>query len=266
MSGFLSRIVARATGREVSLESRPVYRFRNDLSVPRNAQPPPTPPTGMESVFGDASGTAAPGSTQPGRGAAFSPKAHTPLGADGGPGRAGYQPAPPDAEPMDRKAFSHHPWLPDDDAGRPREAPDEARRPREAPVEAGPTREAFDEAGRAREAIDDGAQIMPLDFAGMWDRAGQPWVIATSGGPGDEHGTRIANRRARATAAVPRSERAPRGPTPVPEEPATIVVHIGRIDVRAVHASAAPPPPPKKSRLQRPTLEAYLHSRDRGRP
>ncbi len=50
---------------------------------------------------------------------------------------------------------------------------------------------------------------------------------------------------------------------PAPEEAPTIVVRIGRIDVRAVHAPAAAPPSTPKSRLQRPSLDAYLRGRER---
>ena len=50
------------------------------------------------------------------------------------------------------------------------------------------------------------------------------------------------------------------------EDP-TVTVHIGRIDVRAV-AAAAPAPPASRSstRLPKPSLDAYLARRERGRP
>jgi hypothetical protein len=54
---------------------------------------------------------------------------------------------------------------------------------------------------------------------------------------------------------------------PAAEEAPTVVVRIGRIDVRAVHApaAAAPAVATPKSRLQRPSLDAYLRGRERRR-
>jgi hypothetical protein len=51
------------------------------------------------------------------------------------------------------------------------------------------------------------------------------------------------------------------------EAPGEIVVRIGRIDVRAVHASTVAPAaevPTERSRLPRPTLEDHLRARDAG--
>ncbi|MGO9991365.1 MAG: hypothetical protein ACLPTF_02485 [Steroidobacteraceae bacterium] len=45
---------------------------------------------------------------------------------------------------------------------------------------------------------------------------------------------------------------------------ATVYVHIGRIDVRAVQSPAAPAPPTaQKSNLRKPSLHDYLHDRER---
>lgn len=50
------------------------------------------------------------------------------------------------------------------------------------------------------------------------------------------------------------------------EDP-TVTVHIGRIDVRAVPAAAPAPPASRSStRLPKPSLDAYLARRERGRP
>jgi hypothetical protein len=45
-----------------------------------------------------------------------------------------------------------------------------------------------------------------------------------------------------------------------------VVVHIGRIDVRAAPSPAAPAPAPPKSGLRKPSLDAYLIGRERRRP
>jgi len=49
-----------------------------------------------------------------------------------------------------------------------------------------------------------------------------------------------------------------------PAQPA-VVVHIGRIDVRAVHAAAPPAPPVQRPRPRAPSLDVYLQMRERGR-
>jgi len=46
---------------------------------------------------------------------------------------------------------------------------------------------------------------------------------------------------------------------------AAIVVHIGRVDVRAVQAPRPPAPAPRPQRQAQPSLADYLLARDRGR-
>jgi len=257
MSGFLARTVARAIGREASLGPRPDYRFRNAPLFAREPPPPLAAPDSMQSIFGDDLPTAA--VSRRSTGIEFSLEAQSLKGEVAGPGKSGRQAGPPDAPSVEWKEPAYHPRLPEGDAGQARDAFDKAgtlddtRRGREA----------LDDARRTLHALDDAALLMPLDAAGRW-KAGQ--TPDASGRSEDEHATRIADRRTRSTGAFARSASANRDDTPPPEEPPTVVVHIGRIDVRAVHAPTATPQAPQKSRLQRPTLEAYLHSRERGRP
>jgi hypothetical protein len=215
----------------------------------------------MQSKFGDDLPTAA--VSQRSTGIEFSLEAQSLNGEVADPGKSGRQAEPPDPPFVEWKEPAYHPRLPEGDAGQPRDAFDKAgtlddtRRGREA----------LDDARRTLHALDDAALPMPLDAAGRWSaaqRAGQ--TPDATGRSEDEHAARIADRRTRSTVAFVRSASANRDDTPPPDEPPTVVVHIGRIDVRAVHAPTATPPAPQKSRLQRPTLEAYLHSRERGRP
>jgi hypothetical protein len=57
---------------------------------------------------------------------------------------------------------------------------------------------------------------------------------------------------------------APVAPVREREEPPTVHVHIGRIDVRAVQ-TPAPRAQPARSPLQPPSLDEHLRARDRGR-
>lgn len=60
--------------------------------------------------------------------------------------------------------------------------------------------------------------------------------------------------------------RSARRPQEIDASPSTVVVHIGRIDVRAAPSPAAPAPAPPKSGLRKPSLDAYLIGRERRRP
>jgi hypothetical protein len=132
---------------------------------------------------------------------------------------------------------------------------------------------------------DDDGLLMPVGKAvlsGGWLRAEAAGAPSASGeyGDSDFDDGRVTTRRGRnasgrfsADTAV-RERRFAAGTVPpsfvargmaAAEEPPEVVVRIGRIDVRAVHAStpASTPRVTPKSRLQTPSLDAYLRGRDR---
>jgi hypothetical protein len=80
----------------------------------------------------------------------------------------------------------------------------------------------------------------------------------------DAIGRRSATRRQRRWAAMPAMPRLAARGTAAAEDAPTVVVRIGRIDVRAAAAAASPAPASApKSRLQPPSLDAYLQRRER---
>jgi hypothetical protein len=80
----------------------------------------------------------------------------------------------------------------------------------------------------------------------------------------DAIGRRGVTRRERRWAAGPAMPRLAARGIAAAEDAPTVVVRIGRIDVRAVAAAASPAPAAApKSRLQPPSLDAYLQRRER---
>jgi hypothetical protein len=80
----------------------------------------------------------------------------------------------------------------------------------------------------------------------------------------DAIGRRGVTRRERRWAAIPAMPRLAARGIAAAEDAPTVVVRIGRIDVRAVAAAPSPAPAAApKSRLQPPSLDAYLQRRER---
>jgi hypothetical protein len=75
----------------------------------------------------------------------------------------------------------------------------------------------------------------------------------------DRHSDRLRSERSR--------QRTPTRATELPNiEDSTVTIHIGRIDVRALPAPPAPTAQRSSTRLSKPSLDAYLSRRERGRP
>jgi hypothetical protein len=243
MTGFLARVVARATGREDSLAPRPEYRFAAAPSIFHDPPWPRTALTSLPPVPADA------GDTQPDR--AFSVEMLSPQNDVDAPPRS-----PPAHTSMRlQEATPPAPQYADEDADPAPGMPDRPHPPRDA--RNGPS-------GPWDVGDDADARLVPLAPASTRDAA-QP--AAELAPPGDA--PRLppsVDHRPPAAPALARAERIHRDATPAAQEPPTILVHIGRIDVRAVQSPATAPPTLLKSRLQRPTLEAYLRNRERGRP
>jgi hypothetical protein len=235
MTGFLARVVARATGREDSLAPRPDYRPDTGPSIFHDLPSPPAALSSLTPVSVDTGDVAfetppRPGDLDAGRQPA-AVAAATPV-------RGAARSTPQNAAPQ-------APYHSDADA-------DPEPGVRRGPDRSGP-RDSGDDAD---------ARLMPLAPAGSWDAAQPAFEVS----PPDA--SRIApsiNHRSAAVPPLARAERIHRDATPAAQEPHTLHVHIGRIDVRAVHPAAPTPPALPKSRLQRPTLEAYLRNRERGR-
>ncbi len=249
MTGFLARVVARASGREDSLAPRPGYRSDTRPLTLRDLPSPPAvlrklpivsletsevpfdravameaplPPGDVDASHHSAAVTA---STRV-RGAARS------MPQDAAPQASFHSDADANLEPGVRHGLDRARDVPNGLFG-PWNSGDDAE-----------------------------ARLMPLVPVGAWTAA-QPALDVSP-----RHASRVALSANHHPAAMPpraRAERIQPDATPAALEPPTIHVHIGRIDVRAAHPAAPAPPAPPKSRLQRPTLEAYLRSRERGR-
>jgi hypothetical protein len=249
MTGFLARVVARATGREGSLAPRPDYRFAAVPSMLHDLPSPRATLTSLPPVSADAGDT-------PFERALQMEMSSLSNDIDAGPqSPAIYTSTPPRnaTPPAPQYAAPQAPYHADEDVdsapGIPNR-PDRARDVRNGPF------------GQRDLGGDADARLMPLGPAGSWDVA-QP-ASELSAGDASRFSPSIDHRPA-AVLARARAERIHRDATPTAQEPPTIHVHIGRIDVRAVQPTAPAPPAPPKSRLQRPTLEVYLRNYERGR-
>jgi hypothetical protein len=119
---------------------------------------------------------------------------------------------------------------------RPRSAPD--------PVSEG------DPGARARDSLDSPWRSGEQRTSGKQGRSGEAPLVRPDAFVRPFHGT----------------VRSARRPQEIDASPSTVVVHIGRIDVRAAPSPAVPAPAPPKSGLRKPSLDAYLIGRERRRP
>lgn len=257
MSGFLARRVALAAGAEAALMPLPRYRFGTRPAIAADAQLLLAQSTGRGAQAADERAAA---SLWPEAGSPFS---QAPL-------------SDPDALAIGTDRLRLR-----------RRSPGPAGGLTEGPV-AAPASAALSEGLRQAEgeghAPDGDARLLPLQAFG--NEGGTRGVQIAERGAHDDLGGSEELTLAQATrdpgAFAPRQDAG--GPAQWPsrramlpnaqaagrsagaQDPSTVVVHIGRIDVRAVHAPATPDvPPAQASGLRRPTLHAYLHDRDRGR-
>jgi hypothetical protein len=223
MTGFLARVVARASDREAGLAPRPDHRFAGSPVFSEAQQPSAT-----SLVLAHAM----PGNEAPVLGVAQTPQgARTGRSAlpipTNGPASGPVSPPPPAPAPTDEEENEAH------------SAPSQPRDPSR---------------GRAR--------LMPLDEGpGTTDREPDEGNVRRL--PEDRADTyAVAHETFRRTVLDrnARTHRAALSESAAPD----IVVHIGRIDVRAVQTPMTPPQAVPKSLLKRPALEDYLRrGRDR---
>jgi hypothetical protein len=134
-----------------------------------------------------------------------------------------------------------------------------------APSEDGPTHPASADASRLHEESDVPEQegAAPRTAAPTLSRPRRAGTVNDGFDYADPGPARNASRLRSRDARLEPARRDPRA-----DEPPTVVVRIGHIDVRAVHvdAPAAPTRAPANSSSPRaPSLDAYLKTRDRGR-
>jgi hypothetical protein len=280
VTGFLDRLVAQAAGTAAGLEPRPRYRFADRpafASAPPASDPSASNPLGANGplqagfVF-EHFEAADRGEAQPVDVASL--PFETRLETDGGsrlPDEAEAVPTAGVSLPLGpqfgQRSAASRPGL-----SRPRELPSDE-----------------EIAGRSRrtphDVSDDDGLLMPVakaEASGGWLRAedaGAPRASGEYGDSGFDEG-RVATGRGRNASGRFRADTAmrerrfaagtmppifvARGMAAAAEVPA-VVVRIGRIDVRAVHATnpSSTPAVTPKSRLQTPSLDAYLRGRDR---
>ena len=238
MTGFLARLAARAGGAEASLEPRPRHRFANPSTLA--AQPDAVPdPVIAEAIVGHP---------------AIADRRVAPA--------IGARPPPP-ADSIERSGPARMPQA---------EAPPAAQFARASeddallvPVIATATLAGQQPGGGSLAAVsgdygDDGPAAASGDYGDDIRDHG------SAGRPRDHdvirrRGVTMREGRRATGPAVPRL--AARGIAAAEDAP-TVVVRIGRIDVRAVAAAPSPAPAAApKSRLQQPSLGAYLQRRER---
>jgi hypothetical protein len=267
LTGFLDRLVAQAAGAVAGLEPRPRYRFADR---PAFASDPigGTDPLQAGFVFEHAE-AADRAEAQPVDVASLPFGSRLPDEAEAVPAAGVRLPLGPQfGQPSaaSRRAAT---------------GPDPS-----SPRELASFEEAAGQSGRMpHDGSDDDGLLMPVvkaEASGGGLRAEDAGAPSASGeyGDSDFDEGRVASRRGRnasgrfsADTAI-RERRFAAGTVPpsfvargmaAAEELPDVVVRIGRIDVRAAHATTASSTPrvTPKSRLQTPSLDAYLHGRDR---
>jgi hypothetical protein len=237
VTGFLTRLMARAGGAEASLEPRPRHRFADRPSFA--TQPDAVPdPVISEPIVEDP---------------AIADRRVAPT--------AGAVPLPP-AESIERGGHARSPQaetLLAAQSGRASEGDPLLMPLAVAAAPAGRQPGGGSLAAVSGDYGDDGPATANGDYGDIGDDgpAGRPQDH-------DSIGRRGVTRRERRWVAMPAMPGlAARGIAAAEDSP-TVVVHIGRIDVRAAAAAAAPAPAAApKSRLQPPSLDAYLQRRER---
>lgn len=262
MTGFFARLLVRAAGAEAGLEPRPRHRFA-DRPAPV-AEPDAVPaPLIEEDAAADRAmvPSVVPGALPPEAGIERDRRARLPP-AETLPAAGVESPFAGRLEPRST-------------ATRLQSLIPAASGPRDPQPSAQPDR-----------AGDGDRLLMPLIVtaaaAGERSVGGSPALASGSryddgtsdddltGGPGEHNGIRrfgldapLRERRFAAESAKPGP--AGRGPSAA-EVPPTVFIRIGRIDVRTVPAAASPAPTAApKSRVQKPSLDAYLRARERRR-
>jgi hypothetical protein len=276
VTGFLDRLLAQTAGAAAGLEPRPRYRFADRpafASDPPASDPPgATDPLQAGFVFEHAEAAD--------RGVAqLVDVALLPFETSHETGGGSRLPDEAEAVPAAGAPLPLGPQFGQRSAASRRAATDPGpSSPRELPSDA----EIAGRSGRApRDGSDDDGLLMPVGEAassGGWpcaEDAGAPSPSGEYGDSGLDEG-RVVTRRGRdasgrfSSDTAMRERRFAAGTVPpifvargmaAAEEVPTVVVRIGRIDVRAMHASTPAVTP--KSRLQTPSLDAYLRGRDR---